>query len=550
MDDPQVISMADAATQPSASEDVVQETPTQEAPHQTAAEAKPEAPPSEAVQKLTEQLTQLSVEAERVTLALQFMKEALANQPRPRFKDFWDARRALMILIKPEGQELAAEVTEQLQAISQEARKLKAALDEKATAAMAQMEAAVQAIEVDVHHLAEAIRAVPEITQWPSALAARQAEYTTAQREAAVLSQLAHRMTLLRKEVLSADMRIRHKNQLLARLSTAGDKVYPRRKELITRLSQWFEADVQAFMEAFFKGDQVQGMLNAHREEIKALQQIAKQLSLNATAFNRTRLQLGEAWERVKSADLERKRARQEKMAVHAQANQEVLDKVVALEAKAKEQMEGQAGAEAEVEKLKVGALAALRQADLPREQIKSFKDRIFAAVKPLEQKEQDVRDEKKRVVRAQEDAYRQRVRAIEAQLDALEPTAAKLGLEELQSQIGAIQQAMEQQALLMVDQEGLRRRMMALGDIALLARAGEARDAEALNLLIQEVKKRRQTLRQSVDELRKSRGGSALDVTRGLQAEAELAAEKGRLDQINHLLYELESKVYAMQQG
>ena len=101
----------------------------------------------------------------------------------------------------------------------------------------------------------------------------------------------------------------------------------------------------------------------------------------------------------------------------------------------------------------------------------------------------------------------------------------------------------------MLADQERLERQLGAAGDI-LLRQQASAGTAEELPQLVREIKKRRAELRSSVDQLRKSRGGSALDVSKGLQLEQDLNLEKERLDQINQLLYEVESRLYQLQQG
>lgn len=518
------------------------------APAEAKAQAKPEAQPSEAVKKFIDSMDSLSGDEEKMKAVLAFIKESLGQGTRPRFKDFWDARRLGLAKIHKEGQELAPALVAELAEVSQEARRLKGVLDEQSAAAVAQIESAIQALELDVHHLPEAIRATAEIELWPESLKAKEAMYREAQKEAAVLNQLAQRLTQMRKDVLATDMRIRTKNQLLARISAAGDKIYPRRKELIGQLSDAFNADVAAFMAAHFQGEQVSGMLNQHREEIKALQQVAKQLVLNAASFNKTRSQLGEAWDKVKKADLERKRVRHEREAVAQAATAAADEKILALEAKVKEALEGDAAAAAAVDALKQEALTVLRGLTLHRDQVKTCKDRIFGAVKPLEQKETDAREEKRRAARDQEEAYRKRVQELEQKIGEFVKAVANMNAEELKSGVET-QRAAFQQGILLVDQERLERLLSAAED-ALLRQRTAAAGSDELEPLVKEIKKRRSALRQSVDQLRKSRGGSALDVSRGLLLEEELAVEKERLDQINQLLYEVETRLYQLQQG
>lgn len=510
---------------------------------------KPSTPPSEAVLKLEVAVKALPSQEEQLKAGIEFLKASLTEGQRPRFKDFWDGRRVLMSIWREGGKELPPEQATLLQEMSQEARKLKAVVDEQATAALAELEASVHALEVDVQHMPEAIRALAAIEVMPASLMHRADSYQTTQKEAQILNQLAHRMTQLRKEVLSRELRVRHKNQLLTRLSTAGDRVYPRRKELVGQLSQWFVEDVTKYLKEAFPQDQIVGMLNQHREEIKQLQQVAKLLSLNAVAFNSTRQQLADGWNKVKSADQERKRARQEKQSSLAAATETVNQAIAALEAKAAQVLQGAASA-TELDALKDAALKALRTTPVGRDQVKVLKDRIFAAMRPITDKEDAVREEKKRAARGQEDAYRSRV----AQMDqAIESEIARLAASDrnvIREAIQHLQTQLTEQSFLLEDMERFQRGIRTLALQAFEKDFEDAQEVTALEALASDVKKARQELRNSVDRMRKSRGGSALGVTKALEIESGLLLEKGRLDQINSLLYEIESKLYGLKQG
>src|ERR1700733_14369049 len=65
--------------------------------------------------------------------------------------------------------------------------------------------------------------------------------YTSLQAEINILNTQAARINSLRKELIKTEMRVRKKNKFFQRLSAAGDKVFPRRKELIQDVSHQFQ---------------------------------------------------------------------------------------------------------------------------------------------------------------------------------------------------------------------------------------------------------------------------------------------------------------------
>jgi hypothetical protein len=276
-------------------------------------------------------------------LTIDFMRVALSQGETPRFKDFWECRRLCLHLFK---ENIPAKVRAQLWAeyveLSNEARRLKDLLDEQSAFAVEQIELAIQSLESDLENFALLLSQAPnvEFPQEIVSLKEKRDVYNSIQKELQLLNTLAMRINALRKEIIKTEMRIRIKNKLLERLSVCGDRVFPKRKELIKDISKEFTADVDRFIQTYFQTSEVKELpLHILREEIKFLQLLAKLLTLNTQAFTSTRLKLSECWDQIKSQEKDRKKEAHQKKQVYQQNYDLVLEKINAFAIECRQEM-------------------------------------------------------------------------------------------------------------------------------------------------------------------------------------------------------------------
>jgi len=263
----------------------------------------------------------------KIRMAIDFMRLCLSSQT-PRFKDFWESRRICLTLFKETMPvKVRSAFWSEYIELSSEARRLKQILDEQSAFAIEQIELAIQSIEGDLEHFAALLEQTSEIEMMPSHLfKEKRVTYAAVQKELHLLSTLAARINALRKEILKTEMRIRIKNRLLERLSLCGDHIFPKRKEIMKRVSDEFLQDVKEFVQAHFQGDEVTGApLHVLRDEIKFLQALAKQLTLNTQAFNTSREELSQCWDKIKIQDKERKQEISQKRETVKQAQAHTL---------------------------------------------------------------------------------------------------------------------------------------------------------------------------------------------------------------------------------
>jgi hypothetical protein len=261
---------------------------------------------SEALIGFKEELEKQDNIEEKLKMVISFMKETLSQTGTPSFKDFWEAKNMSFPLFKDKMNPFVkAELWSEYVNLSAEAKRLKDILEEQSEFTVHQIDLALQALEKDLLQHEKFSELSDED---------RGDFYDNKQREVHFYSTLMSRMKELRKEIISTDMRIRHKNKLLERLSSIGDRFIPQHKELIKIVSQKFIADIQEFVEGSFLLEEARvkaGVLNFHKlkEEIKHFQSLAKKIALNSQAFAKTRVILSQCWEILQVCEQEKREA-------------------------------------------------------------------------------------------------------------------------------------------------------------------------------------------------------------------------------------------------
>ena len=247
----------------------------------------------------------------KLQLAIDFMEASLAQGGSPYFRTFWEVRRYCLPLFKENiSPLLRALLWGKYSELSKEARRLKEILDEQSSFAVEQIEIAIAALETSISILdsQSTVRLDSKPLTLPVFLKNQQDVYQNLQNQLGELNTQASHINALRKELLKTEMRIRQKNKFFQRLSTAGDSVFPKRKELIRQMSFRFSEDVKSFITIHFEAETTDESLYVLREEIKSLQSLAKVLTLNTHAFTEIRQRLSDCWDRIKHEEKERRK--------------------------------------------------------------------------------------------------------------------------------------------------------------------------------------------------------------------------------------------------
>lgn len=504
--------------------------------------------------ELMKELEQFTDPEMKLQRAIDFMEKSLAQNGSPHFKSFWQARDICLQLFKenltPAGRTvLWAKYSD----LSKEARRLKTLLDEQSAFAVEQIEIAVQALETAIGQLED-----PQLLEGLTApllncraLQHRLPYYTKLQLELDLLNTHATRINALRKELIKTEMRVRRKNKFFQRLSAAGDKIFPRRKEMIKDLSNHFIDDVDAFIAVHFASEGIREPLFSLRDEIKSLQAVAKLMTLNTHAFTHTRLRLSECWDKIKVLEKERKHDRAQQKAIYKQNVEAVLQKIETFKEALKSEQISTAEANSQLDEIS----SFMRDVELGRDEIRFLRDQLNIARQPLVEMAKS--EEEKR-----QDQERERVRlkqqiAVELrqEIDTLLRSANTYSAETLTAARDALLEKIQAAPVTKGEKQDYERLLKSLRDIISDKRENDLMtlshdDREAL-LQLREVLKQRQDRRTEVKEqlelLRKAAGASGLDFVRAMEYNAQLNDDKERLEKMNQGIHEIEQKIRAL---
>ncbi|PIS03364.1 MAG: hypothetical protein COT85_00775 [Chlamydiae bacterium CG10_big_fil_rev_8_21_14_0_10_42_34] len=500
--------------------------------------------------EFSEKLALFPTPEEKVAHGLQFMRASISQEGSPRFREFWEARRLILPFFKENlGSAIRSKLWAEYVELTVEARRLKEILEEQSAFAMEQIDLAIKALEGDVENFPALLATTGELSfnQGSEIVRHKAAVYNGIQRELNLLNTLASRLNGLRKEIIKTDMRIRFKTKLFKRLSDLGDKIFPKRKELIEAVSTEFEKDIDHFIASHFQGEEIVGApYYALREEIKGLQCMAKLFTLNSGVFTRTRLKLSECWDKVKVLEKERKKEVLEKKQASSEQRQGIQVQIDALKETCAEMP--LADLNVKIEEIS----NEMRSVQLHRDDVRSLRDDLNQLRAPhlaaQEQKAKELEEaekEKLRIKREMIVALKEKIADLSKTGDAMELEALVAAFDEVQAQITALE-------ISKMEKQQIERLLRPLKDLVAdkkeqsLVNLSEddKKTLENLRVVLKQRKERRQEVKAQVEIYRKSLGGSNLDFEKAMQFQELLEQEKERLEKANAGIEEIEQKI------
>ncbi|KAF3361478.1 hypothetical protein PHSC3_001852 [Chlamydiales bacterium STE3] len=506
-------------------------------------------------EEFKQSLDQLPDAEAKLKLAISFMEDALQKVKTPDFKNFWDARKVCLDLFKePMSPAARSHLWGKYHELSKEAKRLKDILDEQSNFAVEQIGMAIQALEEEIAQIPTTMEQSGSI-DFPEncfVLEKSFAFYDTHQKELNLLNAYASRINALRKELIKTEMRIRVKNKFFQQLSKAGDHVFPKRKELIQEISQHFINDVESFISSHFNSFNEKESIFNLREAIKGLQSAAKFLTLNTQAFNQTRMRLSECWDKLKEYDKERKKDFADKKELFKANAEAIRQEIEATFQKFSEQGLNTVDANRAIDEL----VSKMRSTSLGRDEVKSLRDEILKFKDAIQSRIQAQQEERQRLDEEKERQRRETVQRFAENIQQLLDAAEEESADHLVTRRDAILAEIQSTQLLRNDKIELEKRLKPIKDIliekkeqALMALPEDKRMAlEQLKELLRQRKERRQKIKEQLELLRKSKGASGLDFEKAMQFNEELNHEKGRLEQANHSVKEIEDKIKEME--
>ncbi len=491
---------------------------------------------------------------QKIAYVLEFMEKAISQVGAPSFKEFWDARKLCLSLFKEETLSFSvrSHLWNRYVELSKEAHRLKEVLDEQSAFAAEQIDLAIKALEDDINKLAEAESMQQEITFDPPSkfLEPKISEYIKIQTELSFLNAFAARINSLRKELIKTEMRIRFKNKFFQRLSSAGDKIFPRRKDLIKLISQLFIDDVSCFIDENFTSSKINQPFYFLRDEIKALQSAAKILTLNTQAFNQTRMKLSECWDKIKKIEKEKKKEKAKLKAVFKEHADSVEEKIKELEFQYETGSLNDAQASNQVHEIS----QFMRQVQLGRDDIKAFRDRLNRIKADIHARAAAAEQERLKQEKQQQEQINLKAAKLIEQLDALAAEIESRPIVEVNEEIERLTQEMTLLKLAKSLQNDFDRHLQILRDKISEAKIRNLpkndQDAyEQLKVLLSESKKRRKEIKEKLESYRKAAGTSGLDMEQALKQRELLDHEKERLEKVDEEILQIKSKIRELEQ-
>jgi len=509
---------------------------------------------SDVLLAFSEKLKTFPTPEEGIAFGLEFMRQSISQEGSPHFREFWEARRLVLPFFRENiNVAIRSKLWGEYVELTTEARRLKDILEEQSSFAAEQIDLAIQALEKELTHFDVTLKEMKEI-HFPEAsptILDRRELYNQIQRELNLLNTLASRLNGLRKEIIKTDMRIRFKTRFLKRLSQLGDHIFPKRKELIEKVSAEFEKDVERFVAHHFQENGVVGApYFAVREEIKALQGVAKVVTLSSGAFSRTRLKLSECWDKVRHLEKEYKKEAMQK-------KQEVSEQRQIVEVKLEELRSRAAG-------LTLAALdQELQQIQKEMKELSLFREDIYALRYEMdklrephlvlqEQKSREleaIEKEKLRLKREKGALLKEKILQLQKEGGELELDPLVLRYEELVLELAQWEGSK-------IEKQPLDRLMRNLRDLvadrkehSLLNLSEDDRKAlENLRLVLEQKKERRREIKEQLEACRKALAASSLDFEKAITYRELMDQEKERLEKANASIEEIEQKIQELE--
>ena len=493
---------------------------------------------------------------EKLTLAITFLRDALAQPSTPRFKEFWEIKKLCIELFKGElAAPLRTSLWNEYIEICNEARRLKEILDEQTQFAIEQIDIAISALENEVASLEDLNISQPSIKLEIESkyLKDKWSEYESLQKQLNLLNALASRINSLRKELIKTEMRIRNKNKFFQRLSATGDSVFPDRKRLIKEVSDRFLKDVEAFVEKNFSTDQLDGPIFYFREEIKALQSLAKILTLNTQSFTSTRAHLSKSWDKIKHFEKEHKKDRARKKSEFKENYIQLRDELLTIKKDFEENKITLDQASNQVYQLSTKA----RATQLGRDEVQKFRKELSELRQELKNKQ---KEEEQLLIQQKKEVEKQRQEKIlflKSKIDDLVKSAPNMTLELIESQKKEVLHEVEHSSLQNYEKQSLERSLKPLKDIVADIREQKLlklpeNDKEALEqyqTLLSERLERRKDIKAQIESYRKACGTSGLDFEKAMSYNELMNEEKERLKKNNEGIEEIEQKIKSLKQ-
>lgn len=479
------------------------------------------------------EIKNIGSDEKKIDFLFSAMKESIEDKKAPKLVKFWAAREILLNLFKNNfSHEYRKKTWDTYVNLSDEAKHLKTVLTNKAEFEIEQIDIAVKSIEKDFNNFDELIKKLPAIN-FPNnskLLNEKKDFYVSVQREISLLSKFAQRIMSLRKEVIKISIFLTSKSLLLKRLSDIADKVFPKRNELIDKISLSFLKDVQSFIIKYFdNNEKINSPSFVVKEEIKNFQILAKSMSLSSEIFSKTRKLLSDKWDIIRSKEISWKKD----LEIKKQKEKEDLDKINKIIDEFKQSINEDLSYE-EIDKKEKEIINNIYRTNITNGSKRKVKDQIEDIVKPFRIKIEKEKEKK-------EDLKRQSINQIKIQIIETINNEDNYDCEHISNEIDKSEKSLKEFPLSDNERNLFDCLLLSIKDILLeKSKIDTSCCKEVLSMKLIERKK----TKKRIEEYRKIIGGSGLDFEKSMTYNELIDFEKSRLDKLDRKIYELESNI------
>ncbi len=490
-------------------------------------------------QNFLNKLNLFSSADEKIKFSLDEMKKALSREDKADFKTFWEIKNICLTLFKESlSSSMRIEFWKEYIDLSNEVKQLKNILHEQTVFEVEQIDLAISSLEEEIKKYDEVLESIDEIEidEKLKSLISKKDFFIKNQKELTFLNALAGRISSLRKEIIKTQMRISNKNKFLKRLTLIGDLVFPKRKELITFISEEFSKIIDIFVNNTFDLQKIPFF--ALREEIKGLQDIAKKITLNTFIFTNCRLKLSKCWDQVKIAEKNYKKER----AQFKDSIDQILEKINNLKTICENNPQDES-----IEKEEKDIYNFMKTFDLRKEDVSFLKHKIKEAKSPIYKKQQIQKEEKIKKENEVENFRKEKLEniknAIATLLEKPQLSFEELDQEkrQLEKELESINPAKFERLILEKQFRSLSHMIQDKKEKVDLIYSDELKDVLEI---FEQKKQRRQDIKNHLDSLNKELACSNFDFEKAMLYRDLIDSEKKRLEAVNLSIEEIEEKL------
>jgi len=481
----------------------------------------------------------------KITFLLDVMQRNINDLNTFSFGEYYAAKRLALDLFKQKDLSVdkRGPLWDRYMELNNEGKRVKSLVDEQSAFALEQIDLAIAAMEEELVKWDDQLKQVKDLDFSKSiAIPNNKREgYEDFYKQLSIYNAYAQRINALRKELIKISARSKAKSVLFDKLSTLGDKVFPKRKELILDLSEKFTKDVEQFKEKYFnEKDKGKTPYYKLRAEIKFLQDLAKKLTINTKAFSQTRRALSSCWDLLREWETERKKH----MEQFHEANKEVQEKINALVKEFEEKASSLSFDE--VKKQADALIASVKQIDGGKRFLKPIFAKVDELLKPFRQAQEKTKQEKKQKQAEKAEAKAKQVQDLKEQIQALYD--ANVAFEEKEKQMSAIKEKME--TLTLTEAESLQLdNLLSIASLAVVREKEQAiLNAEPsqaeIEGILEDMNARKDALKEKVEELRKDSGKSGHDFEMSMLLHDIHDKQRQALEKLEQDILDLEDRL------